>query len=333
MTADTTALSRSPAEEGSNRLVLRESRELQQVPAERESAPAVATPNAVNPSAGPVQAASAAVSGRASGSLVSGWPAAVGLSGRAAATPPPELTWAFASLALAGGVGWVVERRRRLLLEREADSAVGPAGRKQGGSVARPRAVAADSGADSSEIGEDGPSINVFAISETTSRREATLVDLHQLLGNLTRLRGKRDARAAAELLEGHLVDFRYTSPWVFLELRELYRVLDQPEEWELARDAFRVRFGQNAPQWGAPSTAAHDVADDVQLCQELLRKWPRREARMFILRWMLGDANSRQKSFGPPQLALGVYRDMMFLDAILDDAMVTKTAPTAVVA
>lgn len=331
MTADTTALSRSPAKEGSNPLVLRESRELQQVPAEREPAPAAATPSAVKPLAGPDEASSIAVSGRASAPLISGWPAAVGFSGRVGATPPPELTWALASLALAAGVGWAVERRRRRLLEREADSALSSTVRKHGAPVTRTRA--ADSGADSSEIGEDGPSINVFAINETTSRREATLVDLHQLLGNLARLRGKRDARSAAELLQGHLVDFRYTSPWVFLELRELYQVLDQPEEWELARDAFRVRFGQNAPRWGAPSTGAHEVADDVQLCQELLRKWPRREARMFILRWMLGDANSRQKSVGPPQLALGVYREMMFLDAILDDAMVAKTAPTAVVA
>lgn len=222
------------------------------------------------------------------------------------------------------------ERRRRVQLELERDSA-GPATHRRLRSVTPPSRPHVDSAADSSQMGDAAPSIHVLGIAETTSRREATLVDLHQLLGNLKRLRSKGDKRLAADLLEAHLVDFRYTSPWVFLELRELYRLLDRPEEWELARDAFRLRFGQNAPQWSAPSSAEAEIADDTQLCQELVRKWPRRDARLFILRWMLGDATRRQKSSGPPQLALGIYRDMMFLDALLDEAMAGRTEPAAV--
>ena len=104
-------------------------------------------------------------------------------------------------------------------------------------------------------------------------------------------------------------------------------------DDWELVRDAFRSRFGQNAPQWDAPSTSGSEIASDKQLCGDIVRKWPQREARLFRLRWLLGDAQSRQKNSGPPQLALGIYRDMLLLDAILDDVMVAKKASPPVVA
>jgi hypothetical protein len=184
---------------------------------------------------------------------------------------------------------------------------------------------------DDAEMAEAGRPVYVTLISDTPSRREATLVDLHDLNHRLRN--AQRNPEAAAELLEQHLVDFRYTSPWVYLELRELYHRLGQRDEWDLVRDSFRIRFGQNAPQWDAPSTAGAEIADDRQLCGDLVRKWPQRETRLFMLRWMLGDAASRQKSSGPPQLALGVYRDMLLLDAVLDDVMASKPAPPVLVA
>lgn len=308
-------------------LVLRESRELLQVPPERP--PASEGPQPVVPIAvtAPAQGADAPLNFQTR----AGWRALPGLTQGAVSTPPPELAWALASAALAAGAGWLFERRRRVQLERELGSSSVPTTQRRLRSVTPSDRGMADSGMSTSEMGLAGPSIHVLGIAETTSRREATLVDLHQLLGNLKRLRGKGDKRLAADLLEAHLVDFRYTSPWVFLELRELYRLLDRPEEWELARDAFRLRFGQNAPLWSAASTAEAEIADDTQLCDELLRKWPRRDTRLFILRWMLGDAASRQKSSGPPQLALGIYRDMMFLDALLDDSMAVRTEAAGV--
>ena len=322
MTAEIAAPSPiEPEEEENVPLALRETRELQRIPLER----ALEVPA---PLTGPSPTFGAW--GKALG--LPRWRAAVALSGRTIGTPPPEITWALASLALAAGVGWVYERRRRIVLEREQDAALWPTERRAR-SVGTLQRGAQDSAADSSEVGDAGPSVHVLSISETTSRREATLVDLHQLLDNLKHLRGKRDPHAAADLLEAHLVNFRYTSPWVFLELRELYRELERPHEWELAREAFRTRFGQNAPQWSAASTAGAEIGDDPQLCAKLLRKWPRREARLFILRWMLGDAASRQKSSGPPQLALGIYRDMMFLDGLLDEAIVARALPTPVAA
>lgn len=64
-------------------------------------------------------------------------------------------------------------------------------------------------------------------MADTPSRREATLIDLHPLHETLQQLREHRDRALAAELLEQHLVDFRYTSPWVFLkrlaQLRQLH--------------------------------------------------------------------------------------------------------------
>lgn len=245
------------------------------------------------------------------------------------ATPPPEITWSLASLALAAGVGWLYERRQRVRLETEGlpepwQSA--PPSQRRRSSVGMEETFPEDG-----EIVEAARPVYVSVIGDTPSRREATLVDLHDLDARLKNLR--RNQKAAIELLEQHLVDFRYTSPWVFLELRELYEQLDNRDEWELVRDAFRGRFGQNAPQWNAPSTAGAELGNDKQLCGDLLRKWPQREARLFTLRWMLGDAQSRAKSSGPPQLALGIYRDMLLLDAMLDDVMAAKAAPPVLLA
>jgi hypothetical protein len=79
---------------------------------------------------------------------------------------------------------------------------------------------------------------------------------------------------------------------------------------------------------WRAPSTAAAHLIDDEPLCAELLGHWPYRDARMCILRWMLGEPEMRQRCSGPPLLPLGVYRDLMMLDAVLDEVMELRTQP-----
>lgn len=209
-------------------------------------------------------------------------------------------TWFVTAMTAIAGVGWVIERRRRKLLDIENDSELWA-----GVQPARPAVP---------------PGAN-------RSRREATLIDLHQLEARLARHRRRGDLLAAVLLLQQHLADFRYTSPWVFLELRELCKLLGRHAEWERARRAFRRRYGQNAPTCDAPSTADAVLLQDRQLCAGLVRHWPYREARMFVLSWLLGEHETRQKCCGPPLLALGVYRDLLFLDAVLDEMMLTRPA------
>lgn len=327
MTPQTAATPVPESDPDVSALALRSSTELQVVPPERAASPqkpvaagpAVVIPEHPGP---PITLASLT---RYETTL----PAAMALPRSMVAAPPPEFTWALASLALAAGVGWIYARRRRVRLEVDGDAGLWP-------TVPTSRRRAPTAGVDETfpedgEISEAAQPVYGSVIGDTPSRREATLIDLHDLNTRLRNL--QRNHKAATELLEQHLVDFRYTSPWVFLELRELYQRLDQREKWELVRDAFRSRFGQNAPQWNAPSTAAEEVANDKQLCRDLLRKWPQREARLFMLRWMLGDATTRQKSCGPPQLTLGVYRDMLLLDTILDEVMVARPASPPVMA
>ncbi len=179
---------------------------------------------------------------------------------------------------------------------------------------------------DSPDPGEAARSIYVTGIGDTTSRREATLIDLHQLERRLYKRLKRGNVVAATLLLQEHLVDFRYTSPWVFLELLELYRKLNKQNEWNIARDAFRNRFGQNAPMWQQPSTANEELLSDPQLVKELVSVWPTRAARIWVLRWMLGDHHMRDVA-GPPLLGLGAYRDMMCLDGMLDDLMPVRGA------
>lgn len=162
-------------------------------------------------------------------------------------------------------------------------------------------------------------------LHQSHSRREATLADLHQLHARLQRRRERGDSQGAAQLLQQHLADFRFTSPWVFLELRELYRELGARSEWELAREAFRQRFGQNAPAFEAPSTVRSELAEDRQLARDLVRCWPQREARLFVLRWMLGEPPLWLQSLGPPLLGLGMYRDLLLLDLLLDQVLVRR--------
>lgn len=299
------------------------------VPAERAPAPAKPAESAPPPHA-TLPAADFPMTLDALASYETALPAAMALPRRMVATPPPEITWALASMALAAGVGWIYERRRRVSLENQGGSAswpIAPAGRRRVLTVGVDETFPEDG-----EVAEAARPVYATVIGDTPSRREATLVDLHNLDERLQNLR--RSHTAATDLLEQHLVDFRYTSPWVFLELRELYQRMDRREEWELVRDAFRSRFGQNAPQWNAPSSVNDEIANDQQLCGDLQRKWPQRDARLYIVRWMLGDSTSRQKSSGPPQLGLGIYRDMLLLDSILDEVMVAaRPAAPAVLA
>jgi hypothetical protein len=249
----------------------------------------------------------------------------------AAAPPPVAGGSSYGNYVLAGavalaGFGWLVERRRRRLLETEKDSVLWAHVQPPGSSIVTTAGGLNDILPDSPNPAESARAIYVTAIGETNSRREATLIDLHQLDSKLARRRKRGDTVAAVLLLQEHLVDFRYTSPWVFLELRELYKELGREKEWEIARRAFGQRFGQNAPAWDAPSSAAAQLLSDSQLADELEHHWPYREARMFVLRWLLGEPEMRQQCSGPPLLALGVYRDMMLLDKILDDVMDLRT-------
>jgi hypothetical protein len=231
--------------------------------------------------------------------------------------------WVLLGLAALASAGWVVERRRRRELETEKDSVLWADVQPPGTSiVTNLDALFQEELAD-----HDGDGLATAPPQSTTiaSRREATLIDLHQLDSKLRRRRIRGDLLSATLLLQQHLADFRYTSPWVFLELRELHHLLGREQEWELAREAFRARFAQRAPVWQAPSTAHVQLADDDAICGEVAAQWPYREARMVVRRWVLGEGESAQGQGPVPILALGVYRDLLFLDRLLDRIMLTR--------
>lgn len=302
-----------PSPDGDPGLRLRPSPELASVPEARAPAVAPLPSSANQPAAQPAAQADASPGDPQATYTVAGVTVATG-------------TLVAGGAALLAAVGWLVERRRRLALEGEKDSVMWAGKPLANPALATNADRLDDILPDSPDPAESARTIYVTAIGETTSRREATLIDLHQLHGKLTRRRQRGDTVAAILLLQQHLVDFRYTSPWLFLELRELYKQLERQKEWDIAREAFSKRFGQNAPAWAAPSTAETELADDAQLSREITRMWPYREARMYILHWMLGEHEMRQRCSGPPLLALGVYRDLMALDHVLDMMMVMRS-------
>ncbi|MBX3654766.1 MAG: hypothetical protein KF686_11335 [Ramlibacter sp.] len=235
------------------------------------------------------------------------------------------LTVSLGGIAVIASIGWMVERRRN---RREQDSILWADVQPAASSIVT-KARSLDSILpDSPNPAESARAIYVTAIGETNSRREATLIDLHLLHRKLRRRRKRGDHVAALLLLQQHLVDFRYSSPWVFLELRELYQRLDRHKEWDIAREAFRARFGQNAPSWTSPSTADAGLDTDPHLSEQLCKLWPYRTARMWILHWMLGEPEMRARSMGPPLLPLGVYRDFMAADELLDEVITLTPAP-----
>lgn len=229
--------------------------------------------------------------------------------------------WAIGGFVIFGALGWLFERRlqRRHAADRAAALLARPRRTRPPETIAAGLDRILPDGPDPAEAAR---AIYVTGIGDTLSRREATLAELHHLYGKLQRRRRRKDTVAAVLLLQQHLTDFRYTSPWLFLELLELYRQLDLREEWEVARDAFRKRFGQNAPPWSSPSTVHASLADDPQLALEVARRWPFQAARMGFVRWILGEHAQRQRNIGPPLLPLGIYRDMMLLDGLLDEVM-----------
>jgi hypothetical protein len=259
------------------------------------------------------------------------------IAGPHAAAPAARYTpsadaigWTTGALAIVAGLGWMLERRRRRRLELEhrppwwagSPPHGAPAGPTE---PIEPRLdfILPDDPDPDTDSGAGAAGEPTLA--DASSPSEATLLDLHQLRGELQRLRECGDHEATLQALQQHLLDFRRTSPWVFLELLATCKALERPVEWELAREPFRKRFGQNAPLWSAPSTEAAEFADDPHLREELEGCWPYREARVFVLRWMLGEPATRERCCGPPLLPLGVYRDILLLDSILDAVMVAR--------
>jgi hypothetical protein len=251
-------------------------------------------------------------------------PPAAGSEGSGAASLAEA--WLLMLVAVLATLGWWLERRRRRRLETEKDSILW--------ADVQPPASSVITSAGEAEsvpglpVPDIKASLSLPPVGESVSRREATLIDLHQLQARLRRRRERGDLVGAVEVLQQHLAGFRYTSPWVFLELRELDHLLAREQEWELAREAFRTRFAQKAPLWQAPSTADAQLADDPQIVNEMVEEWPYREARMVVLRWMMGEPEIGQLTYRPPILALGVYRDLLFLDRLLDDVAVVRPAP-----
>ncbi len=235
--------------------------------------------------------------------------------------------WLLTLVAVLATVGWWLERRRRRRLQTEKDSILWAGVQPLSSSI-----ITSAGQIESLPVGL--PAVDVKAsqslppFGDNVSRREATLIDLHQLESRLRRRRERGDLLGAVAVLQEHLGAFRYTSPWVFLELRELHHLLAREQDWELAREEFRTRFAQKAPLWQAPSTADAQLADDVQICSELAPEWPYREARMVVLRWMMGEPEIGQTTYRPPILALGVYRDLLMLDRLLDPVMTVRPAP-----
>lgn len=234
-------------------------------------------------------------------------------------------TLSIGGIALITSLGWVLERRRhRRDREPPRWANIWPDVRPV--SAARPVSRSSRNLGDILPEGrspaEAARAIFVTPVGETTSRREATMIDLHELDQKLRRRCRGGDPMAALLLLQQHIVDFRYTSPWVFLELLYVYKRLGLQEEWESARLVFRDRFGQNAPTWSAPTTAHVGLETDPQLASQLTSLWPTWPARMLILRWMLGEPDMRARSMGPPLLPLGIYRDFILADDVLDEVM-----------
>jgi hypothetical protein len=155
---------------------------------------------------------------------------------------------------------------------------------------------------------------------ETDSRREASMIDLQ----NLNRRISRRDraggpsggCRGAAQAPAGVPLHQSHGCSWSCMEL---YTHLQQPAEWESASELYKTRFRQSAPKWEAASTRDAELLNDLQLVSEVIPRWATRTGRMWIRRWMLGDPSTRKKMSGPPLLALGVYRDLLFLDEVLD--------------
>ncbi|HWI84386.1 hypothetical protein [Ramlibacter sp.] len=232
--------------------------------------------------------------------------------------------WMLIGLAGLASAGWLLERRRRRELETEKDSVLWAGVQPPGSSIIT------DAGDEQTPQMPRPPRPATEAPAVTTtisSRREATLIDLQQLDSRLRRRRARGDLLAAVVLLQQHVADFRFTSPWVFLELRELHQALGRAQEWELARAAFQARFGQRAPLWQAPSTAEALLADDPDICADLAAQWPYRGARLVILHWLLGERGTPEQPQHPPVLALGVYRELLYLDRLLDLVMLPSPA------
>ena len=108
------------------------------------------------------------------------------------------LTVSLGALAAVASLGWLIERRRT---RREQDSVLWADVQPAASSIVTKVNTLDDILPDSPNPAESARAIYVTAIGETNSRREATLIDLHQLQQKLERRRKRGDHVAAVLLL------------------------------------------------------------------------------------------------------------------------------------
>lgn len=145
----------------------------------------------------------------------------------------------------------------------------------------------------------------------------ARLEDLRELHAALAWLKG--NPAAAEERLRNHLKIFGHTSPWVLLELKQARRAQGQSGRLPDEHQEFVTRFGVGSPSGRGITRSSQGLLDDWQLNAELARCWPA-GARRCIAYWMLGCADGDKPRAGMPVLGLQVYRDLLFLDALLGE-------------
>jgi hypothetical protein len=117
----------------------------------------------------------------------------------------------------------------------------------------------------------------------------------------------------AIALLEGHVADSADFNPSVHLDLLKIFHTLSRKEEFDRYRREFNAVFTGQVPEYGGFLTAGKGLEAYPELCDQLVRLWPSREAMAFMESSLV-----RQRSPDHTQLVeLEAFKDLLLLHAV----------------
>lgn len=238
-------------------------------------------------------------------------------------------------LALAGGVGYLLWRRRDdpapssswwsptqmgLSESMLPVDAAAPAAASAAAAAGPVQAEAeADTGPDSdaaivvSEFGAEAPAAEQ-SVSPGVAREVSVeeLIDLEQQVDFFLVL-GQDEA--AIDLLASHVDSSAGTSPLPYLKLLEIYQRRGARKEYELIRQRFNNCFNAYAPEWESDLERGRSIEDYPAVSERLGSIWSSPRRALGLLQASLLRQDGDENTFDLP-----AYRELLFLYGIARD-------------
>lgn len=117
----------------------------------------------------------------------------------------------------------------------------------------------------------------------------------------------------AIALLEGHVADSVEFNPSIYLDLLKIFHTLSRKEEFDRYRSEFNAVFSGQVPGYADFLQVGKDLEEYPDLCTELIRLWPSREALEFLESCLVRQPGVNSRVL----VDLEAFKELLLLHAI----------------